>query len=110
LFPNQFVNARLRVRTLTHATLVPTEAVQHNGTAAFVYLVNPQNTVSVQPITAITSNDNVTAVTGVNAGVTLATSGFDRLENGAPVQIHQGAKAASGRRGMGPTSGGSKTP
>jgi multidrug efflux system membrane fusion protein len=110
LFPNQFVNARLRVRTLTHATLVPTAAVQHNGTAAFVYIVKPSNTVNVQPITAITNNDDVTAVTGVDPGVTLATSGFDRLENGAPVQVHQGAKAASGRRGMGPTAGGSKTP
>jgi multidrug efflux system membrane fusion protein len=98
LFPNQFVNARLRVRTLSNTTLVPTAAVQHNGTAAFVYLVNSNNTVKVQPITTVTSNDTETAVTGIGAGVSLATSGFDRLENGAPVQVHQGkgaSKAAS---------------
>jgi multidrug efflux system membrane fusion protein len=112
LFPNQFVNARLLVRTLINATLVPTAAVQHNGTAAFVYIVNPNNTVAVQPITAVTSNDNVTAVTGVDTGVSLATSGFDRLENGAHVQVHVSKPKANGSStsGMGPSTGGSTTP
>jgi len=87
LFPNQFVNARLLVRTLRKVTLVPSAAVQHNGTAAFVYLVQPNNTVSVQPITVLTNNEQVTAVQGVNAGVNLATSGFDRLENGVAVTV-----------------------
>ena len=50
LFPNQFVNARLLVKTLRTATLVPSAAVQHNGTAAFVYIVKPDNTVAVQQI------------------------------------------------------------
>jgi multidrug efflux system membrane fusion protein len=89
LFPNQFVNARLLVRTLVNATLVPTAAVQYNGTAAFLYIVNPNNTVTVRPITVVTSNVDVSAVNGVDPGVTLATSGFDRLEDGAHVQIHQ---------------------
>jgi multidrug efflux system membrane fusion protein len=61
--------------------------VQHNGTAAFVYIVQPNNTVTVQPITTLTTNDQSTAVQGVNPGVTVATSGFDRLENGAPVLV-----------------------
>jgi membrane fusion protein, multidrug efflux system len=103
LFPNQFVNARLLVRTLSNATLIPTGAVQHNGTSAFVYLVNPNNTVGVQPITVVTNNDTDTAVTGINPGADLATSGFDRLENGAKVQVKQpgkkGAKGASGSTG-----------
>jgi multidrug efflux system membrane fusion protein len=85
LFPNQFVNARLLVQTLHKVTLVPSAAVQHNGTNAFVYIVKPDNTVAVQPITTLTDNDQVTAVQGVSPGVTLATSGFDRLENGAQV-------------------------
>ena len=96
LFPNQFVNARLKVRTLSNATLVPSAAVQHNGTAAFVYIVEPNNTVKVQPITPITSNGTATAVEGVGVGVNLATSGFDRLEDGAPVQVR------GGRPGAGP--------
>jgi multidrug efflux system membrane fusion protein len=86
LYPNQFVNARLLVTTLKNATLVPSAAVQHNGTAAFVYVVNPNNTVSVRNITTQTSNEEVTAAQGVGPGTELATSGFDRLENGAQVQ------------------------
>jgi membrane fusion protein, multidrug efflux system len=87
LFPNQFVNARLLVKTLRKVTLVPSAAVQHNGTNAFVYVVNPGNKVSVQQITVLNSNDEQTAVQGLNAGVTVATSGFDRLENGVQVTV-----------------------
>ena len=90
LFPNQFVNARLLVKTLDNVVLVPSAAVQHNGTAAFVYVVKPNNTVAVQPITPLTSNEQVTAVQGVAPNTNLATSGFDRLENGAQVQMHNG--------------------
>ena len=105
LFPNQFVNARLLERTLTNATLAPTAAVQYNGTAAFVYIVNPNNTVSVQPVTVVTGNEKVAAVTGVNNGVTVATSGFDRLENGAHVQVHQSKSKTATSTGMGPSGG-----
>jgi multidrug efflux system membrane fusion protein len=118
LFPNQFVNARLLLKTLKNATLIPTEAVQHNGTAAFVYIVNPNNTVGVQPITVVTNNDTDTAVTGISTGANIATSGFDRLENGAKVQVKQpgkkGAKGASGSTGAtapgASTTGGSTAP
>lgn len=102
LFPNQFVNARLLVNTLKGVTLVPSAAVQHNGTAAFVYIVQPNNTVSVQSVTTLTSNEQDTAVQGLNPGLTLATSGFDRLENGTPVLVrgqnpqHPGTPASGG--------------
>jgi membrane fusion protein, multidrug efflux system len=85
LFPNQFVNARLLVQTLHKATLVPSAAVQYNGTNTFVYVVKPDNTVAVQPVTTLTANDQETAVRGVSSGVNLATSGFDRLEDGAQI-------------------------
>ncbi len=39
LFPNQFVNARLLVNTLHNATLIPSSAIQHNGQAAYVYVI-----------------------------------------------------------------------
>jgi membrane fusion protein, multidrug efflux system len=102
LFPNQFVNARLLVKTLSKVTLVPSAAVQQNGTAAFVYVVNSDNKVSVQNVTVLSSNDEQTAVQGLNPGVTVAISGFDRLENGVAVSIRgqgqgsQGSKATTG--------------
>ena len=88
LFPNQFVNARLLLKTLRKTVLIPTGAVQHNGTQAFVYEVNANNTVSVQNVQVLTSNEKETAVTGIKAGVKLATSAFDRLENGVQVAVH----------------------
>ena len=115
LFPNQFVNARLLVKTLQNATLVPTAAVQQNGTQAFVYVVKPNNTVGVQNITTQTSNEQVTAVQGIAPNTNLATSGFDRLENNAPVQTRPGAgqkpqpSDQPGQKGTPSTSGGSKT-
>jgi multidrug efflux system membrane fusion protein len=87
LFPNQFVNARLLLKTLRNVVLVPAAAVQQNGTAAFVYVIQQNNTVSVQQVTTLTTNEQLTAVQGVSAGANLATSGFDRLENGTLVQV-----------------------
>jgi hypothetical protein len=43
----------------------------------------------VQSINVLTTNEKEAAVEGINSGVPLATSGFDRLENGATVQVHQ---------------------
>jgi len=103
LFPNQFVNARLLVKTLRNVVLIPTAAVQHNGQDAFVYIVNtsgnPESAtkVAVRPITVLTTDAREAAVIGVEAGVTLATSGFDRLENGAEVQVHQAGPGNNGK-------------
>jgi multidrug efflux system membrane fusion protein len=107
LYPNQFVNARLLVRTLRSVTLVPSAAVQHNGTNAFVYVVNANNTVAVQQITVLTNNDQETAVQGLNAGVNVATSGFDRLENGAQVAVRGQPQQNNQSRGSNSGTGGS---
>src|SRR4029434_8397114 len=50
LFPNQFVNARLLVETQHDATLIPTMAIQRNAQGAFVYLVNPDQTVAMHKV------------------------------------------------------------
>src|ERR1035441_8144697 len=50
LFPNQFVNTRLLVNTLVGATLIPTAAVQQNGTASYVYVLK-NNAAHLVPIT-----------------------------------------------------------
>ncbi len=108
LFPNQFVNARLLVNTLKGVVLVPTQAIQHNGTAAFVYILHPDDTVHVQPVEIQASNDSVAAVTNLAANTTVAASGFDRLDNGTKVQVKpgrdKGAEGSSGSTGMGPSS------
>ena len=48
LFPNQFVNARLLLKTLHGIVTVPSSAVQHGAPGTFVYLVGADDTVSVR--------------------------------------------------------------
>jgi len=47
-------------------TLVPTPAIQHNGTSDFVYVAKSDNTVAVQSVTALTTNEQDTAVKGLD--------------------------------------------
>jgi len=88
LFPNQFVNVRLLVRTLKDTVLIPSAAVQRNGTRAFVFVVN-KNTVSVRNITEQSFDGNTTAVAGLQAGEWVAVSGFDKLQDGTQVTVEQ---------------------
>jgi membrane fusion protein, multidrug efflux system len=85
LFPNQFVNARLLVETQREATLVPTAAIQRNAQGAYVYVVKPDRTVTMQTVLTGTTNGDVVAVQGVNAGDAVAVDGFDKLQDGVRV-------------------------
>ncbi len=97
LFPNQFVNAKLLVRTLHDATLVPTAAIQRNAQMAFVYILKPDQTVLSQKVSVATTDANLAAVTGIDAGVTVVTDGFDKLQDGIKVTVRKaGAGGTSG--------------
>ncbi|HEX3478274.1 MAG TPA: efflux RND transporter periplasmic adaptor subunit [Kofleriaceae bacterium] len=94
LFPNQFVNARLRVTTLRGVTAVPSAAIQRNAEIAFVYLVE-DGRAHVQRVTPGAVAGELTQVTGVAPGAVVAVSSFDKLRDGAPVAI-TGPPAGSG--------------
>lgn len=87
LFPNEFVNARLLLKTLHKANLIPTAAIQRNNDLAFVYVVGPDNAVKMRDVKIATTDGNVAAVTGVNPGERLVTDGFDRLQDGVKVVV-----------------------
>ena len=86
LFPNQFVNTRLLVNTLVGATLIPTAAVQQNGTASYVYVLK-NNAAHLMPITVGVTDGQTAQVTGINPGDVLATSSFDKLQDGTAITI-----------------------
>jgi len=86
LFPNQFVNIKLLVRTIRNATLIPLSAVQHNGTQAFVYVVENGTAKQTNVKTGV-ADGLTTSVTGVNPGDVLANSSFEKLQNGSKVNI-----------------------
>jgi multidrug efflux system membrane fusion protein len=86
LYPNQFVNARLLVKTLQNAILIPSAAVQRNGTKAFVYVVSG-DTVKMRTITELTTEADQAAVVGLNPGEVVSLTGFDKLQEGSKITI-----------------------
>jgi multidrug efflux system membrane fusion protein len=105
LFPNEFVNARLLLKTLSDATLVPSQAVQQGSQGTFVFKISPDQTAAVQPIKAITSDGNVTAVDGVQPGDTLAATGFDKLQDGSKVTVRNASDQGGGAGNAAPPQG-----
>jgi multidrug efflux system membrane fusion protein len=101
LFPNQFVNTRLLVDTLKDVTLVDSSAIQHNGTQAFVWVIQ-NGQAQTRNVTTGTTDNNLTQVTGLNPGEVVADSSFEKLQNGSKVNVVQ-------QTGPGQTPGQSQT-
>ena len=93
LFPNQFVNTRLLVNTLQGVTLIPASAVQQNGQASFVYVIQ-SNFAHMRSIKPGVTEGGVTQVDGINPGDVVANSSFDKLQDNVAVVVSK--KPASG--------------
>jgi multidrug efflux system membrane fusion protein len=113
LFPAQFVNARLKVATLSGVTLVPSAAVQRGAPGTFVYVVAENNTVSLRKVTlGPASGDLVSISAGVQPGERVVIDGVDRLRDGAKVSTAPagGGKPRAVGAGAGSTGSGVATP
>jgi multidrug efflux system membrane fusion protein len=86
LFPNQFVNARLLVNTLQGVTLVSASAIQQNGQASFVYLIQ-DNVAHLRSVKPGVTEAGMAQVDGINPGDIVADSGFDKLQDNVAVVI-----------------------
>lgn len=117
LFPNQFVNVKLIVDTLSNVTLIPTAAIQRNPQGAFVYVVtnavmtvtNQTNqivsvvtnpVVAMRTITPGITDADITSVAGLEPGEAIATDNFNKLGDGMRVNLRQ-PLANGGRGGAG---------
>ena len=105
LFPNQFVNLRLLLRTVSGAVVVPVTALRHGPNGDYVYVLKVDSTVAQRTVTRGESSvDNVAITSGLAAGEQVVTEGGDRLKDGARVQTTVDrpaappAGAASGER------------
>jgi multidrug efflux system membrane fusion protein len=107
LFPSQFVNLRLQVRTIKNAVVVPVTALRHGANGDFVYVLNAaERTAAVRAVTRGQATvDTIEIRTGLQAGEQVITEGADRLKDGAKVTLPgdrpagAGAGAGGGRRG-----------
>lgn len=91
LFPQQFVNIRLRAETLHNQTVAPVAAIQRGSQGSFVYVVNADSTVSMHTVTTgITDNDKIQIVQGLKPGQVVVVDGADRLRDGSEVILPKG--------------------
>jgi multidrug efflux system membrane fusion protein len=89
------------VKTLKGSVLIPSAAIQRNGTQAFVFAVD-KNAVSVRNITERSTDGDTTAVEGLQAGELVALSSFDKLQEGTPVKVESSPQRALVNTGVQP--------
>jgi multidrug efflux system membrane fusion protein len=92
LWPGQFVDVRLLLRTQANVVTVPAAAVQHGPDGLYVYAVKPDGTAEIRPV-GVGQIANGTAVieSGLAAGDSIVTAGQYRLQPGTRVQVRDAA-------------------
>jgi membrane fusion protein, multidrug efflux system len=99
LFPSQFVNVQLNLRTVKDAVVVPVAALRHGSTGDYVFVLKDDRTVALRPVTrAQATVDKVQIASGLQVGERVITEGADRLRDGSRVVLPGDAPAAGGRR------------
>lgn len=110
LWPGQFARVSLRLTTLPHAIVVPSQAVQTGQDGQYVFVVKADNTVEQRTVAANQHVDqDVVIEKGLKPGETVVTEGQLRLEPGsrvttdlnAPMGGRGGRGQGGGRRGQG---------
>ena len=104
LFPNQFVNVQLLLRTIHGGLMVPVTALRHGSNGDFVYVLNAaERTAALRPVTRGQATvDKVEITAGLQAGEKVITEGADRLKDGAKVTLAGDKPAAAvGGKGRG---------
>jgi len=88
LFPNQFVNARLRLDVMHGATIVPTAAIQRGPQGAFVYVVKADQTVEIRAVTVgVTEGDEAAVNSGLSPEEAVVVDGTEKLREGSKVDV-----------------------
>jgi multidrug efflux system membrane fusion protein len=105
LSPNQFVNVRLLIDTLSGAVVIPSSTVQRGSQGTFVYVVDENQTAQLKMVTIkSTEGNNVAIGSGLEAGDMVILEGMDKVQDGARVDVQtsgQTPEDAPGRRGGG---------
>jgi membrane fusion protein, multidrug efflux system len=106
LFPSQFVNARLLVLRKNNVTLVDDAAIQRNSQNIYVWLVKPDQTVTIRPVTiGATEGGSTEVLSGLEPGDEAVMVGVDKLQDGTRVTAQvagektPGGSGKSGKKG-----------
>jgi multidrug efflux system membrane fusion protein len=88
LWPGEFINTRVLVRTERGVVTVPRVAVQQGPTGPYVFVVGPDDRAEQRPVrTGITENGITVIADGIKAGERVVTDGQFRLVNGSRVSL-----------------------
>jgi multidrug efflux system membrane fusion protein len=91
LFPQQFVNIRLLVDTLTNQLVVPNVAVQNGQQGTFLYVVDEDSRVHLKTVqVGIATETSTDILSGISDGDRVVVDGTDRLVEGAVVRARAG--------------------
>jgi membrane fusion protein, multidrug efflux system len=110
LFPSQFVNVQLLVKTIENAVVVPVTALRHGSTGDYVYVLNSaERTVALRPVRPGQATvDKIVIAAGLQVGERVITEGADRLKDGASVVLPGDAPGDARGGGKGGAKGGKR--
>jgi multidrug efflux system membrane fusion protein len=89
LFPNQFVNARLKLKTLKNTLVIPTSAVQRGSDGFFVYRVQDSKAQLRPVVTGHAGPQHTVVTSGLEQGDIVVIDGVDRLRDGTAVSFNE---------------------
>ena len=106
LFPQQFVNIRLHVDTLTNQLVVPNVAVQNGQQGTFVYVVDDNSRVHMKTVqVGVTTSTDSQILAGITEQDRVVVDGTDRLVEDAVVRVRKPGEMDN-PPGYNPTQGG----
>jgi multidrug efflux system membrane fusion protein len=95
LFPNQFVNARLHLKTLENVITIPADAVQYGSKGTYVYVIEDgkarMRMLELGPV----EGDRIAVLEGLNDGESVVLEGLDRLTEGREAKVVNDATDAA---------------
>jgi membrane fusion protein, multidrug efflux system len=88
LWPGQFVNVQLLVNTVNGGLVIPAQAVGRGPDGDYVYLVQADSTVKMQPVVIAgeVGDSHVMIGSGLKAGEQVVTEGQFRLKPGSKIK------------------------
>lgn len=88
LWPGQFVNVKLKLKTLENAIVAPSVAIQQGANGAYVYLATPENTAKLTYVKVVQEGEKMSVIgEGVSPGDLIVTSGFANLQDGSKIKL-----------------------
>ncbi len=88
LWPGGFSNMRLLVKTQQNVLVVPSVAVQRGPQGTYVFVLQPDHTVKIRPVTVAMAQDNLSVISdGLQDNEQVVTDGMIKLQDGSKVTL-----------------------